>query len=121
MGDHYEVSGGVVKQYYSASGQRIAMHSAGVLHWLLTDHLGGTADTISGTTRTGELRYRPFGVTRFTFGGSQYASHDYQTRLQAVQTQVSMRRRGNYYDNALMESFWATLKTESPSVTMAHP
>jgi RHS repeat-associated protein len=31
-------------------------------------HLGGTAHTISGTTKTGELRYRPFGVTRFASG-----------------------------------------------------
>jgi RHS repeat-associated protein len=35
---------------------------------LLTDHLGGTAYTVSGTTRTGELRYRAFGVTRFASG-----------------------------------------------------
>ena len=68
VGDSYEVSGGVVKKYYSAGGQRIAMRSGGTLYWLLTDHLGGTAYTVSGTTRTGELRYRPFGVTRFTSG-----------------------------------------------------
>ena len=68
VGDYYEVSGGVVKKYYSAGGQRIAMRSGGTLYWLLTDHLGGTAYTVSGTTRTGELRYRPFGVTRFTSG-----------------------------------------------------
>ncbi|WP_297640229.1 hypothetical protein [Caldilinea sp.] len=29
VGDHYEVSGGVVKKYYSASGQRIAMRERG--------------------------------------------------------------------------------------------
>jgi YD repeat-containing protein len=68
VGDHYEVSGGVVKKYYSVSGQRIAMRSGGALYWLLNDHLGGTAHIISGTTKTGELRYRPFGVTRFTSG-----------------------------------------------------
>ncbi len=35
---------------------------------LPNDHLGGTAYTVSGTTKTGELRYRPFGVTRFASG-----------------------------------------------------
>jgi RHS repeat-associated protein len=68
VGDYYEVSGGVVKKYYSAGGQRIAMRSGGALYWLLNDHLGGTAHTISGTTETGEVRYRAFGVTRFTSG-----------------------------------------------------
>ncbi len=68
VGDHYEVSAGVVKKYYSAGGQRIALRDGGTLYWLLTDHLGGTAYTVSGTTRTGELRYRPFGVTRFASG-----------------------------------------------------
>jgi RHS repeat-associated protein len=68
VGDHYEVSAGVVKKYSSAGGQRIALRDGGTLYWLLTDHLGGTAYTVSGTTRTGELRYRPFGVTRFASG-----------------------------------------------------
>ncbi len=68
VGDHYEVSAGAVKKYYSAGGQRIALHDNGTLYWLLTDHLGGTAYTVSGTTKTGELRYRPFGVTRFASG-----------------------------------------------------
>ncbi|WP_297640226.1 RHS repeat-associated core domain-containing protein [Caldilinea sp.] len=57
-----------MKKYYSAGGQRIALRDGGTLYWLLTDHLGGTAYTVSGTTRTGELRYRPFGVTRFASG-----------------------------------------------------
>jgi RHS repeat-associated protein len=68
VGDHYEVSGGVVKKYYAAGGQRIALRSGGTLHWLLNDHLGGTAHTLSGTTETGEVRYRAFGVSRFTSG-----------------------------------------------------
>jgi putative transposase len=44
--------------------------------------------------------------------GSQYASHDYQALLADHQIQVSMSRTGNVYDNAVMESFFATLKTE---------
>jgi RHS repeat-associated protein len=68
VGDYYEVSAGVVKKYYTAGGQRIAMRSGGTLSWLLNDHLGGTAHTISGVTETGEVRYRAFGVTRFSSG-----------------------------------------------------
>ena len=34
MERHLEVSGGVVKKYYTAGGQR----SGATLHWLLSDH-----------------------------------------------------------------------------------
>lgn len=52
------------------------------------------------------------GLLHHSDRGSQYASHDYQAQLRAAQIQVSMSRTGNCYDNALMESFWATLKVE---------
>ncbi len=57
-------------------------------------------------------RQPPPGLLHHSDRGRQHASHDDQARLQAAQVQVSMSRTGNGYDNALMESFWATLKTE---------
>ena len=57
-------------------------------------------------------RRPPPGLLHHSDRGSQYAGHDDQARLQAAQVQVNMSRTGNCYDNALMESFWATLKTE---------
>jgi putative transposase len=44
--------------------------------------------------------------------GVQYASDDYQHRLQSRGITVSMSGKGDCWDNAMMESFWATLKTE---------
>lgn len=44
--------------------------------------------------------------------GCQYASGAYQSRLQAYGIQASMSGVGCVYDHALMESFFATLKTE---------
>jgi putative transposase len=44
--------------------------------------------------------------------GSQYTSHDFLALLQQYDIQVSMSGVGNCYDNAMMESFFATLKTE---------
>jgi len=44
--------------------------------------------------------------------GSQYASELFRDFLQDNEVIQSMSRKGNCYDNALMESFWATLKTE---------
>jgi putative transposase len=44
--------------------------------------------------------------------GSQYASLPYQTLLRKHRIQVSMSRTGNCYDNAVTESFFASLKVE---------
>ena len=44
--------------------------------------------------------------------GSQYASDDYQQLLKDQGIRCSMSRKGNCYDNAPMESFFATLKKE---------
>jgi putative transposase len=44
--------------------------------------------------------------------GSQYASGEFRQALATSQTQASMSRKGNCYDNAAMESFWSTLKME---------
>lgn len=44
--------------------------------------------------------------------GGQYTSELYQQALAACHCQVSMSRVGNCFDNAAMESFFSTLKTE---------
>ena len=44
--------------------------------------------------------------------GSQYASEHYQRRLEQERITCSMSRRGNCWDNAPMESFFASLKKE---------
>jgi transposase InsO family protein len=44
--------------------------------------------------------------------GSQYRSHLFQTKLREYNIQISMSRRGNCWDNAVVESFFKTLKTE---------
>ena len=44
--------------------------------------------------------------------GSQYCSEQYQQVLAANGIECSMSRKGNCWDNAVMESFFATLKKE---------
>jgi transposase InsO family protein len=44
--------------------------------------------------------------------GSQYASGDYQKVLAQHRIVCSMNRRGDCWDNAVAESFFATLKVE---------
>lgn len=55
------------------------------------------------------------GLLHHSDQGSQYASLDYRRLLARRQITVSMSRTGNCYDNAMMESFWATLKAECAS------
>lgn len=52
------------------------------------------------------------GLVQHTDRGSQYASWDYQDLLSTQKARASMSGRGNCYDNAAMESFFHTLKTE---------
>src|SRR2546427_7942336 len=44
--------------------------------------------------------------------GVQYASLENRQALQMAQAVASMSRKANCYDNAVMESFWSTLKLE---------
>lgn len=52
------------------------------------------------------------GLLHHSDRGSQYASGDYQAILEARGITCSMSRRGDCYDNAVVESFFGTLKTE---------
>jgi putative transposase len=52
------------------------------------------------------------GLMHHSDRGVQYASHDYRTALATNGITASMSRKGNCYDNAPMESFFHTLKTE---------
>jgi len=52
------------------------------------------------------------GLLHHSDQGCTYASEDYQTRLAAHGIVCSMSRRGNCHDNAVMESFFSTVKSE---------
>jgi putative transposase len=50
--------------------------------------------------------------------GSEYTSSSYQLLLREQNIQASMSKKGDCYDNAMIESFWATLKNECPGETI---
>ncbi len=58
------------------------------------------------------LRRPPEGLIVHSDRGSQFASLAYRNRLQRNQMLQSMSRKGNCYDNAPMESFFKSFKTE---------
>ncbi|QRK05536.1 IS3 family transposase [Archangium violaceum] len=59
-----------------------------------------------------EGRQPPQGLLHHSDRGSQYASTDYQQALAARGIQCSMSRKGNCWDNAVVESFFSSLKQE---------
>ena len=52
------------------------------------------------------------GLIHHSDRGVQYASEDYRKAIQSAGFHASMSRKGDCYDNAPMESFFHTLKTE---------
>ena len=59
-----------------------------------------------------QRRQPPPGLLHHSDRGSQYAATDYRELLAAHQLIPSMSRRANCYDNAVAESFFATLRWE---------
>ena len=57
-------------------------------------------------------RGKPKNVLVHSDQGSQYRSMDYQLLLKEYDLECSMSRKGNCHDNAVIESFFHTLKTE---------
>ena len=55
---------------------------------------------------------REMGLLHHSDRGSQYASEAFQQLLRDENITCSMSRKGNCWDNAMMESFFATLKKE---------
>jgi YD repeat-containing protein len=73
VGAHYEVEGTtspIIRKYYAAGGQRVAIRENGTLSYLLSDHLGSTSITLNeaGTARTGLVQYSSWGETRYSEG-----------------------------------------------------
>jgi putative transposase len=58
-------------------------------------------------------RRPPQGLVRHSDRGSPYASADHRRVLKRVGVAASMSRKGDCLDNAVAESFFATLKTEA--------
>ncbi len=89
----------------------IDLYARVVVGWAMEPSLNRTL--VLGALQMAIQRRRPAaGLLHHSDRGGQYASYDYQALLDAHQLQISMSRTGNCYDNAMMESFFATLKVE---------
>jgi putative transposase len=85
--------------------------SRGIVGWAMSERITRQLPLDALGMALGRRRPSP-GLLHHSDRGSQYASGDYQTHLARHGFVGSMSRRGDCWDNAVAESFFATLKVE---------
>ena len=92
----------------------IDLYSRLVVGWAMGEQMD--AGLVEGAWPMALLnRQPPAGLLHHSDRGRQYSCEMYRDQLADLQCQVSMGRTGKCYDNAVMESFFAALKTECAS------
>jgi transposase InsO family protein len=87
------------------------LYSRRVVGWSMAERM--TKDLVLSALEMALLRRRPEAdLMHHSDRGSQYASAAFQQLLRDENITCSMSRKGNCYDNAVMESFFASLKKE---------
>jgi len=82
-----------------------------IVGWSMAQHM--RTELVSDALSMAIARRSPGkGLVHHSDRGVQYASEEYQYVLQSHWMECSMSGKGDCWDNAVMESFWATLKTE---------
>jgi putative transposase len=87
------------------------LYSRKIVGWAMSERID-TALVLNALAMALLHRRPPAALLFHSDRGVQYASDDYRQALGDAKLIASMSRRGNCYDNATMESFWATLKLE---------
>ena len=88
------------------------LYSRRILGWDTAQSLATTlpASALERALQTHSTQ--PQSLLHHSDRGCQYTSAEFRRRLQLRAITPSMSRTANCYDNAAMESFWSTLKTE---------
>jgi transposase InsO family protein len=89
----------------------IDLFSRRVVGWSMSDRIDRQL-ALDALRMALAQRRPPRGLIHHSDRGSQYASADYQQVLAAYGIRASMSRRGDCWDNAVAESFFASLKLE---------
>ncbi|NIO21242.1 MAG: IS3 family transposase [Candidatus Aenigmarchaeota archaeon] len=87
------------------------MHSRKTLGYAISSRVD-TELTLRALKMALTERKPPRGCIHHSDQGVQYAAHEYVDLLREHGFQISMSRRGNPFDNAMVESFFKTLKSE---------
>jgi putative transposase len=90
----------------------LGMFSRKIVGWQMSDHIDERLTQDALLMALHQRQPLPGHLLHHSDRGAQYTSRHYLHPLLALQATLSMSRTGNCYDNAPMESFFATLKTE---------
>jgi putative transposase len=82
-----------------------------LIGWAVSDRLHKEL-ALSALRRTIAVRRPAAGLIHHADRGSQYCSLDYQAELRKNGILISMSGKGNCFDNAMVETFFKTLKAE---------
>ncbi|WEK43180.1 MAG: IS3 family transposase [Candidatus Sphingomonas colombiensis] len=89
----------------------IDLFSRRVIGWAVGDRLHRDL-ALAALRKALVMRRPPEGLIHHSDRGSQYCSVDYQTELRRHGIRISMSGKGNCYDNAMVETFFKTIKSE---------
>lgn len=82
-----------------------------IVGWQIKERM--TKDLVIGALKNASKSFKFDGKSIFhSDRGSQYASQSFRRILAVLGLSQSMSRKGNCYDNSMMESFFATLKKD---------
>ena len=88
------------------------LHTCEIVGWAMDSRM--TQTLVADALRAAYWRKKPPpGLLHHSDRGSQYCSNAYRALQASYGMNTSMSRKGNCWDNAPMESFFGTLKTES--------
>ncbi len=87
------------------------LYSRRVVGWAMDDNMRKEL-ALKALEMALKQRRPPPGLMHHSDQGSQYASRAYREALTAADAVCSMSRRGDCYDNAVVESFFSTLEAE---------
>ena len=87
------------------------LHSRRIVGWATSDRLKRDL-ALEALRRAVALRRPQQGLIHHSDRGSQYCSTEYRDALKKIGAVVSMSGKGNCYDNAVVETFFKTIKSE---------
>ena len=87
------------------------LYARRVVGWAVSDRLHKEL-ALAALRRALAIRRPPAGLTHHSDRGGQYCSIEYQAELRRHGILISMSGKGNCFDNAMVETFFKTLKSE---------